>query len=387
MSGPDGYAEGTPDGYADGTPDGYAEGGGRHRTGASPGPGHEGTAHYGDRDEPAAYPGAGEPGYGAEDQGYDRQATSEFGYGSPAGAVGYSDPADVPAYRDPGAADEYVPGAAAGYDGPGDTAAYGGPDATADPAGAEDTIDEAYTYREPEPASGGEPAGPGSGDPPSPRSGDEEDAAAFISGPDEPSAHDDTAEPAPYVAPYDPNTGADTEPFRGPFEPHPAQPKLSDYQPTGPLPVAMASSDGVPASSADAGPRPDTHVADGIGDGRIPDACLPDDGSRTDVPVRYGAAGLDAEGESDRDGSEEKLEKIKDLYLTVEAIGDDNVDKHFDELLQRQRELISDYFKETGIGGGKARISPLDQPGQEGQAAQPGQADQPVITDHDPSSN
>ena len=213
----------------------------------------------------------------------------------------------------------------------------------------------------------------------------------FISGPDEPSAHDDTAEPAPYVAPYDPNTGADTEPFRGPFEPHPAQPKLSDYQPTGPLPVAMASSDGAPASSADAGPRPDTHAADGIGDGRgdgrIPDACLPDDGSRTDVPVRYGAAGLDAEGESDRDGSEEKLEKIKDLYLTVEAIGDDNVDKHFDALLQRQRELISDYFKETGIGGGKARISPLDQRGQEGQAGQPGQADQPVITDHDPRSN
>ena len=135
-----------------------------------------------------------------------------------------------------------------------------------------------------------------------------------------------------------------------------------------------------------------------MGDGRIPDACPPDDGSRTDVPVRYGAAGLDAEGESDRDGSEKKLEKIKDLYLTVEAIGDDNVDKHFDELLQRQRELISDYFKETGIGSGKARISPLgqpgqadpDQPGQAGQAGQPGQADQadqPVITDHDPSSN
>ena len=89
---------------------------------------------------------------------------------------------------------------------------------------------------------------------------------------------------------------------------------------------------------------------------------------------------------------EEKLEKIKDLYLTVEAIGDDNVDKHFDELLQRQRELISDYFKETGIGSGKARVAPPDQRGQEGQAGQsgqagqPGQADQPVITDHDPSS-
>ena len=30
-----------------------------------------------------AYPGAGEPGYGTEDHGYDRQATSEFGYAAP----------------------------------------------------------------------------------------------------------------------------------------------------------------------------------------------------------------------------------------------------------------------------------------------------------------
>jgi hypothetical protein len=47
---------------------------------------------------------------------------------------------------------------------------------------------------------------------------------------------------------------------------------------------------------------------------------------------------------------EEKLEQLKDLYMTVEAIGDENVGKHFDELLRRQRELINGYFKETGIG-------------------------------------
>lgn len=41
------------------------------------------------------------------------------------------------------------------------------------------------------------------------------------------------------------------------------------------------------------------------------------------------------------------LDKIKDLYATAEAIGDDNVDRHFDDLMRRQRELITEYFKET----------------------------------------
>jgi hypothetical protein len=42
-----------------------------------------------------------------------------------------------------------------------------------------------------------------------------------------------------------------------------------------------------------------------------------------------------------------KLEQLKDLYLTAEAIGEQNVDKHFDQLLARQRELISEYFKQS----------------------------------------
>ena len=308
----------------------------------------------------------------------------------------------MPVYRDPGDEDGYAPGAGAAYDGPGDAAAYGGPDA-ADHAGAEETPDEVYAYREPADTPYREPADPGPSDPPPPRTGDNaEDPAAYFSGPDEPAAYarepaavassppgdagtsdpgpspacDDGAEPAPYVAPDDPNTGADTEPFRGPFEPHPGQPKLSDYQPTGPLPAVLASSGEAPASLTDAGPPPDARIVDGrVVGGYIPDARLPDDGPGIDGPVRPGAVSLDAQGEPDRDGSQEKLEKIKDLYLTVEAIGDNNVDKHFDELLQRQRELISDYFKETGIGTGTARVS------------QPDQADQPVITDHDPRSN
>jgi hypothetical protein len=42
-----------------------------------------------------------------------------------------------------------------------------------------------------------------------------------------------------------------------------------------------------------------------------------------------------------------KLEQLKDLYLTAEAIGEQNVGKHFDQLLAQQRELISDYFGQS----------------------------------------
>jgi hypothetical protein len=59
----------------------------------------------------------------------------------------------------------------------------------------------------------------------------------------------------------------------------------------------------------------------------------------------------DAIGEHDADDTEHararKLEQIKDLYLTAEAIGEHNVDKHFDQLLAQQRELISDYFRQS----------------------------------------
>jgi hypothetical protein len=59
-----------------------------------------------------------------------------------------------------------------------------------------------------------------------------------------------------------------------------------------------------------------------------------------------GAAPGDGQGETAHDHAR-KLEQIKDLYLTAEAIGAANVDKHFDQLLAQQRELISEYFKQS----------------------------------------
>jgi hypothetical protein len=56
--------------------------------------------------------------------------------------------------------------------------------------------------------------------------------------------------------------------------------------------------------------------------------------------------------EAPSDMHAQKLEQIKDFYLTAEAIGEENVDKHFDQLLAQQRDLISEYFKQAGARRG-----------------------------------
>jgi hypothetical protein len=60
------------------------------------------------------------------------------------------------------------------------------------------------------------------------------------------------------------------------------------------------------------------------------------------------------------------LEQLKDLYLTAEAIGEQNVDKHFDQLLAQQRELISEYFKQSALATPAA--GPRDGPAAEAAA-------------------
>jgi hypothetical protein len=48
--------------------------------------------------------------------------------------------------------------------------------------------------------------------------------------------------------------------------------------------------------------------------------------------------------------AQEKMEQIKELYLTAEAIGEDALTKHFELLSQRQRDLIREFFEEGGLG-------------------------------------
>jgi hypothetical protein len=80
--------------------------------------------------------------------------------------------------------------------------------------------------------------------------------------------------------------------------------------------------------------------------------------SSSDPPGDSAAGDAPAESAYDR---ARKLEQIKDLYLTAEAIGEANVDKHFDHLLAQQRELISDYFRQPGPAGSAAGAQPAGQ--------------------------
>jgi hypothetical protein len=45
-----------------------------------------------------------------------------------------------------------------------------------------------------------------------------------------------------------------------------------------------------------------------------------------------------------------KMDQIKDLYLTAEAIGEDALDQHFQLVSERQRQLIREYFDEAVTG-------------------------------------
>jgi hypothetical protein len=67
-----------------------------------------------------------------------------------------------------------------------------------------------------------------------------------------------------------------------------------------------------------------------------------------------------------------KLDQIRDFYLTAEAIGEENVGKHFDQLLAQQRDLISQYFKKPGPANPGAARPDAEDPGD---GAARGQAD------------
>jgi len=43
-----------------------------------------------------------------------------------------------------------------------------------------------------------------------------------------------------------------------------------------------------------------------------------------------------------------KMDQIKDLYLTAEAIGEDALEQNFDLVSDRQRQLIREYFSKAG---------------------------------------
>jgi hypothetical protein len=140
--------------------------------------------------------------------------------------------------------------------------------------------------------------------------------------------------------------GAPTQPgeeARGPFEP-------------------LVSSSDPPGAARHASAGPDTA-----------EPAVPDSTHADQAPA--GSTGGDVPAESAYERAR-KLEQIKELYLTAEAIGDANVDKHFEQLLAQQRELISDYFRQPGPAGSAAEAQPGGQPGAQ-PGGQAGSADQP----------
>ncbi len=69
--------------------------------------------------------------------------------------------------------------------------------------------------------------------------------------------------------------------------------------------------------------------------------------------------------------AQEKIEQIKDLYLTAEAIGEDALGRHFDQLRERQRSLIREFFANAGLES-KGTPTPLGDDSAQDGASLPG---------------
>jgi hypothetical protein len=124
-----------------------------------------------------------------------------------------------------------------------------------------------------------------------------------------------------------PATAGESRATRGPFEPlspvDRAEAGYADYQ----------SADGEPVFDGDqvTGPSAD----------EMPE--LLDFGTPTDPDA--GALG-----------------QVRDLYETAETLGQASLDTHIDQLLERQRKLISEYFAESGALGSFADLAPPEPP-------------------------
>ncbi len=76
---------------------------------------------------------------------------------------------------------------------------------------------------------------------------------------------------------------------------------------------------------------------------RFRDPFEPPDRAPSSEPESPGLSAQPEQGEAEGAGAA-KLDQIKDLYLTAEAIGEDALDQHFQQVSDRQRMLIKEYF-------------------------------------------
>ncbi len=148
---------------------------------------------------------------------------------------------------------------------------------------------------------------------------------------------------------------------------------------TAPLPVILPDrSPDPPSDPASAGTLTDRDAVPGTGDATAL-ADMPDDRDRVNPvteeaqnrvrgpfePFDGGPAVGSAEagtnspspvsavpedGPPETPSADAKLDQIKDLYLTAEAIGDEALARHFQQVSERQRQLIREYFDEKVRG-------------------------------------
>jgi hypothetical protein len=75
-------------------------------------------------------------------------------------------------------------------------------------------------------------------------------------------------------------------------------------------------------------------------------------------PIDYEMSGLlDFGTASDPEAG--ALGQLTDLYQAAESVSQASLDRHFDRLLERQRELISEYFSESGGLGSAEAAAPV----------------------------
>jgi hypothetical protein len=126
-----------------------------------------------------------------------------------------------------------------------------------------------------------------------------------------------------------PRAGSDASRIRGPFEPANAAGHAGADGPAGPAGQPRSAE---PASPS-AGPSPSAAPI-----------VAPTAGASAGQAMSQAArASMWSPGAA-------KMDQIKDLYLTAEAIGEDALDKHFQQVSERQRQLIREYFDQV-VGG------------------------------------
>lgn len=114
---------------------------------------------------------------------------------------------------------------------------------------------------------------------------------------------------------------------------------------TAPLPVILRDQPGPAQKPRQRGPfEPASRAAQPSSTGPADLATGPGAGADH---VAAEPAGSPADADGPPKAGAAKLDQIKDLYLTAEAIGDEALSRHFQQVSDRQRQLIREYFDQT----------------------------------------